>query len=188
MRCACWRNDPALCTRRGGALTRPLRLGSRKKLSQMQPVEFEYPARKSPRIPKYDYSTVNSYFITICTHNRQCIFYSGNSLNAYGMIIQECLIEIPKRYRGYKLDKFVVMPNHVHAIITIEEPDAKNLSYVIGQFKSVTVKRIHRLSPTLDIWQRSFHDHIIRNQARYDLIWNYIDTNPLRRNEDCFNL
>lgn len=188
MRCACWKSNPELCTCRGGAVTRPYRLGSRRKLKQMQPAELDYPFRKSPRIPKYDYSTVNSYFITICTHNKQCIFYSGRRLNTYGMIVEECLTEIPMRYRGYKLDKFVVMPNHIHAIVTIESTDAKNLSYVVGQFKSVTAKLIHRLSPEIDVWQRSFHDHVIRNQARYDLIWNYIDTNPLRWSEDCFYL
>ena len=152
----------------------------------MQPVEMEYPVRKSPRIPRYDYSTVNSYFITICTHDKQCIFYSGGSLNAYGTIVKECLAEIPGRYDGYKLDKFVVMPNHIHAIITIETEGSKGLSYVIGQYKSVTAKLIRKLEPELMVWQRSFHDHVIRNQVRYDLIWNYIDTNPLRWKGDCF--
>ena len=152
----------------------------------MQPPKQQYPVRKSPRIPQYDYSTVNSYFVTICTHEKRCIFCAGDNLTAYGMIAQACLLEIPKRYTGYQVDKFVVMPNHVHAIITIETEGAKDLSYVIGQYKSVTAKLIHEHNPDLTVWQRSFHDHVIRNQWRYDLIWNYIDTNPIRWGEDCF--
>ena len=159
-----------------------------KGLNSMQTVEETYPIRKSPRIPQYDYSTVNSYFVTICTHERRCVFYTKGRLNPLGLVAQNCLLEIPKRYVGYRIDKFVVMPNHVHAIITIDAAVGKNLSYVIGQYKSVVSKVGHQLYPGLEVWQRSFHDHVIRNQRRYDLIWNYIENNPLQWKEDCFYL
>ena len=152
----------------------------------MQQVENKYPVRKSPRIPRYDYGTVNSYFVTICTHEKKCIFYTGDVLNVRGEIVQECIEKISKLYAGYRVDKYVVMPNHIHAIITIDAVGAKELSDVIGQFKSVTAKRIRRCDPELQVWQRSFHDHVIRNQVRYDMIWNYIETNPLRWKDDCF--
>ena len=159
-----------------------------KGLNALQIPEETYPVRKSPRIPRYDYSTVNSYFVTICTHERRCIFYTKGTLNRLGLVAQDCLLEIPKRYAGYRIDKYVVMPNHVHAIITIETAVEKDLSYVIGQYKSVTSKGIRQLCPELTVWQRSFHDHVIRNQKRYDLIWNYIENNPLQWKEDCFYL
>ena len=152
----------------------------------MHTAEDKYPVRKSPRIPQYDYSTVNSYFVTICTHEKRCIFYTKGTLNRLGLVAQECLFEIPKRYAGYRIDKCVVMPNHIHAIITIETTGEKDLSYVIGQYKSVTTKRIHQIYQDLVVWQRSFHDHVIRNQKRYDLVWNYIENNPLKWKEDCF--
>ena len=107
-------------------------------------------------------------------------------MNERGLIAKNCLDQIPEHYPGYRLDHCVVMPNHIHAIITIEVVGAKGLSYVVGQYKSVVAKLIHRKDPGLAVWQRSFYDHVIRNQMRYDLIWNYIETNPLRWNEDCF--
>ena len=152
----------------------------------MQPDENIFPVRRSPRIPRYDYRTVNSYFVTICTHEKKCIFYSGGQLSECGLIAEECLRQIPGRYPGYRIDHCVVMPNHIHAIITIETEGAKALSYVVGQYKSAVAKLIHRKNPGIAVWQRSFHDHVIRNQKRYELIWNYIETNPLRWNEDCF--
>ena len=159
-----------------------------KGLNALQIPKETYPVRKSPRIPQYDYSTVNSYFVTICTHERRCIFYTKGTLNRLGLVAQDCLLEIPKRYVGYRIDKFVVMPNHIHAIITIDTAVDKNLSYVIGQYKSVVSKGVHQFYPELEVWQRSFHDHVIRNQKRYDLIWNYIENNPMQWKEDCFYL
>ena len=152
----------------------------------MQTNEKGYQKRKSPRIPQYDYSTVNSYFITICTHEKKCIFWTNGELNEYGTIAKQCFLRIPELYSGFHIDHFVVMPNHIHAIITIELQGAKTVSYVIGQYKSAVSRLIHQTAPGVAVWQRSFHDHVIRNQERYDLIWNYIENNPLRWKEDCF--
>lgn len=152
----------------------------------MQAADQGYPKRKSPRIPRYDYSTVNSYFITICTHEKKCIFWANGELNAYGTIAKQCFLKIPKLHSGYRIDHFVVMPNHIHAIITIEQQGAQTVSYVIGQYKSAVTRMIREIAPGETVWQRSFHDHVIRNQERYDLIWNYIENNPLRWKEDCF--
>ena len=138
--------------------------------------------RKSPRIPGFDYSSENYYFVTICTHEKQCCFYSNGSLNHCGKTAQRFLSQIPEHFTGVKVDKYVVMPNHMHAIVIIEQDCTVALPTIIGQYKSA-VSRHSSVSP---LWQRSFHDHVIRNQISYEKIWNYIDTNPIRWNEDCF--
>ena len=146
------------------------------------------PKRKSPRIPEYDYSTPNYYFITICTHEKKCIFGNPGKLNALGKIAEECLLNIPKIYAGVHIDKYVVMPNHVHAIMVVNSDDVKkSISQIIGQYKMAVTKLIRQCEPEKIIWQRSFHDHIIRNQQRYELIWMYIENNPIKWVEDCFH-
>lgn len=148
----------------------------------MQQHLSEVSFRKSPRIPGYDYSKENYYFVTICTHEKKCYFYSGSILNRYGKTAQKCMEEIPYHFPGVKVDKYVVMPNHVHAIVVIEEGCAASLSTIIGQYKSAVSKYVSASR----LWQRSFHDHVIRNQISYEKIWNYIDTNPVRWKSDCF--
>ena len=81
--------------------------------------------RKPTRIPGYDYATRNYYFITICTHERQCIFGTPNKLNTMGVMAQECIIKIQDIFPSVRVDKYVVMPNHIHAIIVLEPGDKK---------------------------------------------------------------
>ena len=80
---------------------------------------MSYYARKTTRIPNYDYSTSNYYFITICTHNRRCIFGQPDALNDWGVIAREHILQIPEHYDGVQVDEFVVMPNHVHMILIL---------------------------------------------------------------------
>ncbi len=79
--------------------------------------------RRSIRLRGYDYSQSGSYFITICTHNRECLFgdvVDGKMiLNEFGNVAQQCWLEIPQHFEHVELDAFVVMPNHVHGIIII---------------------------------------------------------------------
>ena len=93
---------------------------------------------------------------------------------------------IPQYYGHIFLDKYVIMPNHVHAIIVTEPKNITNLISVIGQYKMSVTKKIRVLYPEMQVWQRSFHDHIIRNQKDYERIWNYIENNPEKWEEDCF--
>ena len=148
---------------------------------------MELPKRKSPRICGYDYSLPNYYFITICTHSKKCIFGKPNQLNAYGSIAENCLKEIEKVFPFIVLDKYVVMPNHIHGIFVIEDETGKqNLTTVLAQYKMSVTKKIRKIDPKIVVWQRSFHDHIIRNQASYEKIWMYIEDNPRKWDEDCF--
>ena len=83
------------------------------------------------------------------------------------------------------MEKWVVMPNHVHAIVVLPGSNT-TLSTVIGQYKSAVTRNIRGSCPNTDIWQSSFHDHVIRTQEDYERIWAYIDTNPARWMDDCF--
>ena len=153
---------------------------------------MDLPKRKSPRIPGYDYGMPNYYFITICTHEKQCIFGNPGRLNTFGKIAEENLLLIPRLHPRIQLDKYVVMPNHIHGIFIVKAENAndglKDLSMVIGQYKMSVTKRIRKSESEKRVWQRSFHDHIIRNQSSYEKIWLYIENNPLKWEEDCFYL
>ena len=142
--------------------------------------------RKSPRIPGFDYSSVNYYFITICTRNRRCIFGKPNNLNLLGKIAQEEIEELSTHYAAIHVDKYVVMPNHVHLILIISSEQNAGVNQIIAQYKSGVTRKIRQIRPSENIWQRSFHDHVIRNQESYEKIWNYIDGNPKKWEEDCF--
>jgi len=151
---------------------------------------MDLPNRKSPRIPNYDYSLPNYYFVTICTHNKKCYFGTSSFLNEFGKIAEECILNISKRYPGVLVDKYVIMPNHIHVILIFEErknnSNSANLSHVIGQYKMSVTKLTHNLNPEITVWQRSFHDHVIRNSHSYEKIWKYIEDNPRKWEEDCF--
>ena len=142
-----------------------------------------FPVRKNTRMKFYDYSTPNYYFVTICTKEKNCLFWNGQELNQMGILAREGFLQIPIHYPDAYVDKFVVMPNHVHAIIVLEKSD---LSAIVGSYKSYVSKKIHEKYGDFPVWQVSFHDHVIRNQQSYEKIWQYIETNPIRWQEDCF--
>ena len=144
-----------------------------------------FPVRKNPRLNNYDYASHNYYFVTICTHEKMCLFGSPAKLSAIGKIAAECMERIPIHFPGVTIDKWVVMPNHVHAIVMLPGNTAA-LPAVIGQYKAAVTKAARRVQPDIQIWQSSFHDHIIRNQMDYERIWAYIDANPVRWTDDCF--
>ena len=144
-----------------------------------------FPERKSPRMPGYDYATPNYYFITICTHEKKCLFWSNGKLNALGQIAYDAMMQIPIHFPKNRVDRFVIMPNHIHMILVVE-PGGTDTSVVVGSYKSYISREIHRFHPNLKLWQVSYHDHGIRNQKQYERIWSYIDTNPMRWEKDCF--
>ncbi len=153
--------------------------------------QLPFAVRKSTRIPRYDYSAENYYFVTICTKNMQCIFGSIFRPNALARIAQEEMLRIPEHYQNVTVEKFVVMPNHVHAIIIISgtgiHEKGPTLNSVVGSYKSGVTRRIHQMVPGIIVWQRSFHDHVIRNQHSYERIWTYIENNPISWEQDCFH-
>ena len=150
----------------------------------------EFHTRKPTRIPNFDYSSNHYYFITICTHEMHCIFGNPGKLNIYGEIARSDLQNMVYHFEHLELIKYVVMPNHIHAIIRIgcdkDSGKRPNLNTVVGLYKSGVTRKIREIHPDLVVWQRSFHDHVIRNQHGFDKIWTYIDNNPLKWEEDCF--
>ena len=108
-------------------------------------------------------------------------------LSAYGKIAEEFIRDIPNHYVVIAVDHFVIMPNHIHLLLQIHTDQdgramlAPTVSMVIAQMKGVITKKIGH-----SIWQKSFHDHVIRNQRDYEMIWNYIEGNPMKWSEDCF--
>ena len=134
----------------------------------------------------YDYSSENKYFVTICTDKRNQYFWTENRINSFGRIAENELLEICNHFKCVQVDKYVVMPNHIHLILTIGcKPELKlqqplpTLSTVIGQYKSAVSRKIHLINPKITVWQKSFHDRIIRNEAEYLKLWKYIDKNTI---------
>ena len=164
------------------------------------------PKRKPARLKEYDYSTPGAYFITICTHNKKHLFSKivgaihespENRLTTYGNIVKQVIEFLPDRF-NVSISKYVIMPNHIHLIIEIKDNGNKRairespLQYqrslidkIVGYLKMNVSKKMHN-TYTDNIWQRSFHDHIIRDKYDYEKIWKYIDTNILRWKDDCF--
>ena len=108
-------------------------------------------------------------------------------LSEYGRIVQKSIRDIPNHYKAVTVDHFVVMPNHIHLLPQIHTDEsgrailAPTISTVIAQLKGDITKKIGH-----SIWQKLFHDHVIRNQKDYEMIWNYIEGNPMKWAEDCF--
>ena len=155
-------------------------------VGQMQKEELiRFPSRKSPRMKHYDYSKPNYYFVTICTHNKRCIFGNPGQLNHRGRLAEQGIPEIEKHFASVSVDKYVVMPNHIHMILILESGSAA-LPIILGQYKSYVTKQIHSEEPEQMVWQVSFHDHVIRNQRSYENIWRYIEANPANWEKFCF--
>ena len=114
---------------------------------------MELPKRKATRIRAYNYASRNYYFITICTYEKKCIFGKTGELNQYGKIAEECLQNISEIYPGVSVDKYVVMPNHIHGIVVIDTQYGPSLTKIIGQYKMAVTKKIHKKDPNQNVWQ-----------------------------------
>ena len=148
----------------------------------------EYPKRKTIRLPEFDYDT-GAYFVTICTQDRRCILSDilvGEGLappvcrqTEIGNIVEKEIQAIPERYHNVKIEKYVIMPNHIHMIVMIHADaggasPSPTLIDVVRVIKSMSARK----TIGARLWQRSYHEHVIRNELDYLEIWNYIDTNP----------
>lgn len=180
---------------------------------------------ESARAQWWNYANDGAYFITICAANREWIFgeiaHNEMHLSPIGEIVyQEWNISFDMRAELF-CDTFVIMPNHIHAILRIDNGFAgthgivgtqgraslqtpeqtppptntgvayrspKSISSFVAGFKSAATKRIneYRGTPTIPVWQTRFHDHIIRNDAEYQRIYNYIETNIENWERDKF--
>jgi len=160
--------------------------------------------RKSNRLRNYDYSESGYYFITIRTNNREECFgrVEGDEmhLNEFGEIARNFWAGIMIHFKCVGIDEFSVMPNHVHGILIIEEvgnaymrslQDRTKmlLSKIIQQYKASVTRKINSLQHDFHFgWQKSFYDHIIRNEESLNNIRHYIRHNPLKWESDIENI
>ena len=175
------------------------------------------PRRHSIRLPGYDYSQAGAYFVTIVTQDRSCLFGrvedSEMELNAVGTMVEKVWLEIPEHFDDVNVDTFVVMPNHIHGIIKIDnegrlsnvgarhavplphhkdiiealgKPVRGSIPTIIRSFKSAVTKQYHMMTNTQNtyLWQRNYYEHVIRDERDYQSIYDYILTNPLNWDKD----
>lgn len=166
---------------------------------------MEQPKRKKIRLKEWDYSQNGCYFITFCTKDRVCLFWdtcrgapcapAGEaacaptapfSLTAAGEAVKTAVERIPVCYPSTVLERYVIMPNHVHMLITLQAHGgrtrcAPTVSHIVKQTKGAVTKHIG-----YPVWQKSYYDHIVRDESDFQRIWRYIDTNPLRWKEDRY--
>ena len=166
--------------------------------------------RRSIRLPGYDYAAGGSYFITICTHSRECLFGDVSdgqmTLNEYGEIVLEEWERSAAIRPGLVLDPYVIMPNHLHGIVTLVGDPAvgahscaplptrlhrrsRSLASFVAQFKATATRRINGLRDTAGtpVWQRNFYEHVVRDEEDFSRIQAYIEDNPRRWAEDEYN-
>ena len=167
----------------------------------------EFPVRKPNRLIGYDYSQNGAYFVTLCVKDRHEMFgqiINGQQLlSKYGFIVKREIENIATIRRECVVKQYVVMPNHIHLIVQIvgddgnrpagqradwENPRAdchpplrRSVSNMVQGLKGAVTRQIG-----FSLWQRSFHDHIIRNEQDYMRIVEYIENNPLNWEKDCF--
>ena len=138
-----------------------------------------------------------AYFITICTKDKKCILshikvgddahiVPQNNLSLEGEICLKYIQTINNVYKNVTVDKYVIMPNHIHMILFLHgtmraSSPTINVETIIRSFKTMITKELRT-----PIFQRSFHDHVIRGDEDYQKIAEYIDTNVIRWDKDCF--
>ncbi|MCL6099659.1 MAG: transposase [Bacteroidetes bacterium] len=154
---------------------------------------------ESARLKGWDYTNNAWYYITICTKNKSCFFgriaKERMCLSAVGKIVEEEWLATPKIRRDLELDEWIIMPNHIHVIIIIDNKNVEthgyaslqvkqNLSNIVRGFKSSCTTKIHQAGFKDFVWQPRFYDHIIRNEKSLHEIRHYIHYNYLKWDED----
>jgi REP element-mobilizing transposase RayT len=154
--------------------------------------------RRSIRLREYDYRQPGAYFVTITTHGRECIFEDP----VFRGVAETMWQRLPRHFPRVELDEWVVMPNHLHGIVVLvpdgettdapldepppSGPASGSLGAIVGNFKSVTTRRINRMrkTPGMPLWQRNYHERVIRNEREWNAIRQYIRDNPARWHDD----
>jgi REP element-mobilizing transposase RayT len=172
--------------------------------------------RRSIRLKDYDYAQPGGYFITIVTYHRDLLFgemVNGEmKLNGYGRVADECWSAIPNHFSSVELGAYVVMPNHVHGIVMINDgadadasarsrgtiyraptteqfgkPIGGSIPTIIRTYKAAVTRRIGREFNATGIWQRNYYEHVIRDPEEWNRIHRYIESNPSLWAEDDEN-
>jgi len=180
-------------------------MGKPSKWDHCPVMEKDAKNRRSTRLPQHDYSSQGAYFLTICLKERILVFGEVENgemrLNEIGRFVEEEWQNAVNAFPGVSMDAFVIMPDHVHGIVMIDgdsnrtnvgaihesplQPAARRkmtISRLVGRFKTVTAKWINSLrgTPGQAVWQRNYHDRIIRDSFEQHRIREYIAANPSR--------
>lgn len=146
--------------------------------------------RKRIRLENYDYSSDGAYFVTVCVIRKDISLWKNvaancvrqnitHELSDIGKLVDNEIQKIETIYDSITVDKYCIMPDHIHMILFIDTKRrtqfAPTISRVIKQFKGAITKKLG-----FSIWQKSFNDEIIRNEKAYLEIWRYIDENPVQ--------
>ncbi|MGB7442637.1 MAG: transposase [Coleofasciculaceae cyanobacterium] len=171
--------------------------------------------RRSIRLQGYDYGQSGAYFITLCTYKKECWFGeicdSQMRLNQLGKIVAQEWLRTPQIRPEITLDEWIVMPNHLHGIIIVNnntvgahrrapsssQPKphtpspqfrrySNSLPSIIAGFKSATTKRINKQRETqkTPLWQRNYYESVLRDTKHFEHARSYIYTNPVRWKDD----
>ena len=161
---------------------------------------MEYHERKYPRLKNRDYSKCGYYYVTICTQNAKKTLSNVGwglapttlhdvsvVLSEKGKIAEQQLFELEKRFDNVQIDRYVIMPNHIHVIIILHDrmvgaSPHPTLCDVVGAYKSLVTRLCNKIdnTPGRKIFQTSFYEHIIRNEQAYREICEYIRSNPTK--------
>lgn len=180
-------------------------------LNEPKAIKMQHHLHKTVRLPGYDYSAAGLYFVTICAHNRECAFGKISNdivrLSPIGEIVTSAWADIPNHYNHVLLEAFIVMPNHIHGILVLEDVErrdtascvtthrrrfgelhAGSLGAIVRSFKSGATKTVRESGLWVGrLWQPGFYEHVICNAESLHTIQEYIYTNPQRWSIDHEN-
>lgn len=141
--------------------------------------------RINSRLKNYDYTRCGYYFITICTKDKKHYFGEiiNNEIiyNDIGKKAYASIKDIENIYKTITIDNFIIMPNHIHVIIIIDKETEITIPRVVKQYKEYITKQTGK-----KVWQKSYYDHIIRNESDYLRIYQYINENVLKWSLDKY--
>jgi REP element-mobilizing transposase RayT len=165
--------------------------------------ELDLPTRRSIRLQHMDYSQPGAYFVTLCAFDKHCLFgkvESGRTqLSPIGEIVRACWVDIPNHFSGVCVDTFVVMPNHLHGILAVEERARRavplrdeerfegfrkavpgSVPTMVRSYKSAVTKLVRDTTGNraLQVWQSSYFERILRNGDEFANASRYILENP----------
>ena len=160
------------------------------------PVRVERPqGRRSQRLAGFDYAHVGAYFVTIVAHGRAPVFGSIEAgsmvLSPLGELAHTLWMAIPDRHSGVHIDAHVLMPDHAHGLILLTGSDdvvteasgstkrTTTLGAVVRAWKALVTLEGRRLGLVHGpLWQRGYHDRIVRDAEAFEQIRRYIIANP----------
>ena len=144
---------------------------------------MQEPKRKNIRLPGYGYGAGAWYFITVCTRNRARLLGQivgaadqppvQTCLSGIGEIAACNLLAVESHMPGAKVEQYVIMPDHVHLILSVSGPTT--VPRVINAWKGSVSRAVGR-----SVWQRSYYEHVIRGPQDLVEIQRYIQNNPLQ--------